>query len=420
MKDIMFLFGSGADTDVNKKLESGSKFAESIIQNKYADKINNITQEDFRNFKLISHNSKKIFIQTIVHNEKLAREMLSSEDDVNLVMDYNNGAENSDTTKKKITEMCRNWYDLITNTEIPQEQSEEDSKNFFLENAALFGSLDEKFNSLRYPNKKDANAKRVINAYWTVFMVMFESLFGEISELDFDAVLKKLSDEKTVAESMLSGQSNCYYNTVSKVKGNYHIATTNYTALVSTAFENRANYLNGKLSWFEDLYNLTVYDCTQESERDLIVKHPKNIIPFIFIPSGVKPIVCPKQVKEYTDFKSNLESSSILCVIGYRFNSEDNHINSFIADWLRKDKNVLIYFNYKENTEHKEDFNLEDLYWIKMLIEGGKYKTIDKIKDFNFDVIDEHKVIDIKINKKNARETVSHFVEKYNQRIAAM
>ena len=349
MKDIMFLFGSGADTDVNGDLVSGSQLAESIIQNKYADKINNITQEDFRNFKLISHNSKKIFIQTIVHNENLAREKLSPED-VDLVMGYNNNAENSDTTKKKITEMCRKWYDLITNTEIPQEQSEKDSKNFFLENAALFGSLDEKFNSLRYPNKKDANAKRVINAYWTVFMVMFESLFGEISELNFDAVLKKLSDEKTVAKNMLSGQSDCYYNTVNKVKGNYHIATTNYTALVSTAFENRANYLNGKLSWFEDLYNLTVYDCTQESERDLIVKHPKNIIPFIFIPSGVKPIVCPKQVKEYTDFKSNLESSSVLCVIGYRFNSEDNHINSFIADWLRKDKNVLIYFNYKENT----------------------------------------------------------------------
>lgn len=419
MKDIMFLFGSGADTDVNGDLVSGSQFAESIIQNKYADKINNITQEDFRNFKLISHNSKKIFIQTIVHNENLAREKLSREE-VNLVIDYNNGTKNSNTTKKKITKMCRKWYDLITNTEIPQEQSEEDSKNFFLENAALFGSLDEKFNSLRYPNKKDANAKRVINAYWTVFMVMFESLFGEISELDFDTVLKKLSDEKTVAKNMLSGQSDCYYNTVSKVKGNYHIATTNYTALVSTAFENRANYLNGKLSWFEDLYNLTVYDCTQESERDLIVKHPKNIIPFIFIPSGVKPIVCPKQVKEYTDFKSNLESSSVLCVIGYRFNSEDNHINSFIADWLRKDKNTLIYFNYKENTEYKEDFNLEDLYWIKTLIEGGKYKTIDKIEGFNFDFIDEHKVIDIKINKNNAREMVSHFVEQYNQRIAAM
>ena len=413
MKDIMFLFGSGADTDVNGDLVSGSQFAESIIQNKYADKINNITQEDFRNFKLISHNSKKIFIQTIVHNENLAREKLSREE-VNLVIDYNNGTKNSNTTKKKITKMCRKWYDLITNTEIPQEQSEEDSKNFFLENAALFGSLDEKFNSLRYPNKKDANAKRVINAYWTVFMVMFESLFGEISELDFDAVLKKLSDEKTVAKNMLSGQSDCYYNTVSKVKGNYHIATTNYTALVSTAFENRANYLNGKLSWFEDLYNLTIYDCTQESERDLIVEHPENIIPFIFIPSGVKPIVCPKQVKEYTDFKSNLESSSVLCVIGYRFNSEDNHINSFIADWLRKDKNVLIYFNYEEGCK------LENLHWIKTFFEGGKYKTIDKIEGFNFDFIDEHKVIDIKINKNNAREMVSHFVEQYNQRIAAM
>lgn len=130
MKDIIFLFGSGADTDVNIKFVSGSQFAESIIQNKYADKINNITQEDFRNFKLISHNSKKIFIQTIVHNENLARKKLSREE-VNLVIDYNNGAKNSNTTKKKITKMCRKWYDLITNTEIPQEQSEEDSKNFF-------------------------------------------------------------------------------------------------------------------------------------------------------------------------------------------------------------------------------------------------------------------------------------------------
>ena len=128
----------------------------------------------------------------------------------------------------------------------------------------------------------------------------------------------------------------------------------------------------------------------------------------------MKPIVCPKQVKEYTDFKSNLESSSILCVIGYRFNSEDNHINSFIADWLRKDKNVLIYFNYEEGCK------LENLHWIKTFFEGGKYKTIDKIEGFNFDFIDEHKVIDIKINKNNAREMVSHFVEQYNQRIAAM
>ena len=103
MKDIIFLFGSGADSDVNRDLVSGSQFAESIIQNKYAKEINNITQEDFNNFKLISHNSKKIFIQTIVHNENLARKKLSREE-VNLVIDYNNGAKNSDTTKKKITE----------------------------------------------------------------------------------------------------------------------------------------------------------------------------------------------------------------------------------------------------------------------------------------------------------------------------
>lgn len=63
---------------------------------------------------------------------------------------------------------------------------------------------------------------------------------------------------------------------------------------------------------------------------------------------------------------------------------------------------------------------MENLHWIKTFIEGEKYKTIDKIEGFNFDVIDEHKVIDIKINEENAREKFSHFVEKYNQRIVAM
>ena len=38
---------------------------------------------------------------------------------------------------------------------------------------------------------------------------------------------------------------------------------------------------------------------------------------------------------------------------GYKFNSEDNHINSIISDWLRKENHRLFYLNYKGNV----DFN---------------------------------------------------------------
>lgn len=32
-----------------------------------------------------------------------------------------------------------------------------------------------------------------------------------------------------------------------------------------------------------------------------------------------------------------------LVVVGYRFNSEDNHINSVIADWLENSNGKLLY-----------------------------------------------------------------------------
>lgn len=43
-----------------------------------------------------------------------------------------------------------------------------------------------------------------------------------------------------------------------------------------------------------------------------------------------------------------------LVVVGYRFNSEDNHINSVIADWLENSNGKLLYLNYNNAV----DFNL--------------------------------------------------------------
>ena len=53
-----------------------------------------------------------------------------------------------------------------------------------------------------------------------------------------------------------------------------------------------------------------------------------------------------------------LEESENLVVVGYRFNSEDNHINSIIAEWLRGNRHKLIYLNYQESVK------LEHLQWL--------------------------------------------------------
>lgn len=92
------------------------------------------------------------------------------------------------------------------------------------------------------------------------------------------------------------------------------------------------------MTWFEDIKQLMIYDCADDEERKNIISNSKNIIPFILIPSGVKPIICSKQIKAFKNFIDVLNSSDFLVVVGYKFNSEDNHINSIINEWL---KNVI-------------------------------------------------------------------------------
>lgn len=134
-------------------------------------------------------------------------------------------------------------------------------------------------------------------------------------------------------------------------------------------------YLHGKLTWFEDLQNLTVYDITNEEECLLANKmaNERMLMPFILIPSGVKPLVCVRQIEEFLKFIAALKESDQLCIIGYHFNSEDNHVNAIIGDWLRAEKkHRLIYFNWKggvklsklkwmETFEIKENGDVADL-----------------------------------------------------------
>ncbi len=115
-----------------------------------------------------------------------------------------------------------------------------------------------------------------------------------------------------------------------------------------------------------------------------------RIFPFISIPSGVKPIICQKQLLEYGKFISKLEKSNYLMIVGYRFNLEDNHINSIIANWLRNTKHKLIYFNFNTNV----DFN--NISWVEGISRRDckHNETIDLLKSITNVYVDRETAID--------------------------
>lgn len=155
-----------------------------------------------------------------------------------------------------------------------------------------------------------------------------------------------------------------YYSILSTIKGNkenkekdYYVATTNYTDIAETVIGKKPIYLHGNLSWFEDYERLVVYDCTIKEERETARERAEEhmIFPYIMIPSGVKPLICKKQIEEYHKFIDALNKSNKLCVVGYKFNKEDNHINSIIGEWLRQRDHKLYYYYYNEEKKSEEE-----------------------------------------------------------------
>ena len=364
---ITFLFGSGADTDACSCLPSGNVFTEALITEKYSKEVKELLNIDTSHFKILYPTSKKIYIQTIYHNQEGARNILT-DDEIDLCIKYYNGDKN--VSFDEIKGFCSKWYEVIKN---PKSDSEQKIKDFFLKNAVLFDALDEKFNSLRYQNP-NSNAKRVMIAYASVFILMVKCLYDVPLNFvwSYDNVFDKLKEEYSVAP-----KCNCYYKTVKKIQGEYFIVTPNYTDLAKKITQKDVVYLHGNLSWFEDLKTLSVYDCIEERDK---INLSNRIIPFIMIPSGVKPIICGKQISQFYKFISALNKSEVLCIIGYKFNSEDNHINSLVADWLKKERSQIVYFNFQTSDDFGVD--ITKLSWLDSsntikVISSDQLQTVD-------------------------------------------
>lgn len=372
---VSFLFGSGADSCINHNLQSGASFSESVICNEYSKEVKQLSELDANEYKIIYPSSSKVFIQTIYQNADKLRSIINNfsdtnkkpsitNDEIDLILNYYNKTKiNYNDTIRPI---CKKIYDIIFDKNEQVSDNNSEIKDFFLANAVFFDSFDEKFNSLRY-EKMNLNAKRITNVYYLIFILMINGVYCIDNNFEWNIknVIKKLKEDYDVKSEQES-----YYSILKNFKCDYNLITTNYTNYIEQ-IKDDAIYLHGKLTWFEDTLGLSVYDIKKEEEcqrlLNIIEKRESNsekgIIPFILIPSGVKPIICDKQIEQFSRFIKVLKESNILIVVGYRFNSEDNHINSIIINWLKRKDKQLIYLNYEDSIV------LEDQTWIKNSID---------------------------------------------------
>lgn len=359
-----FLFGAGADSIYN--ICKGISFVEPLLLGQFEKERKALLDNSKGNYQLLYPKSKKIYLQTIAsHRDEAAN--VFGEDFTTKCIQYYNKECNDSKIQGEIEECINKWYYMIKEKAFGSDYCTENAYQFFLSKAVFFDSLDEKMNDLRNA-KLNTNGKRIINAYATIFIMMMREMYDlEKFTWNFNEVFSILRE----GNKKINYDIKSYYQILKELMPINHepeehevfFATTNYTDIAEKVLGRNITYLHGRLNWFEDYQHLMVYDCLDDAEYQEALKHTKTLVPFIMIPSGIKPIICKKQIEEFHKFIDNLDNSDVLCVLGYKFNSEDNHINSIIAEWLRISHKKLLYFNYGQ------EFNFSKARWAECFAE---------------------------------------------------
>ena len=83
----------------------------------------------------------------------------------------------------------------------------------------------------------------------------------------------------------------------------------------------------------------------------------KLVFPYIFLQSGIKPIVDIKGLNEYRKLLNFLDDSDCVMIVGFRLNYDDNHINSILRSAILSGKK-MIYFDYESKICEQAQSNI--------------------------------------------------------------
>jgi hypothetical protein len=227
----------------------------------------------------------------------------------------------------------------------------ENIRQFICEHLNYMGLLDEKFHTLISPKAMGAYSFwQVVKAYSRAYLHIIKGISADI---DLDNALnnprKTYAEIRNIIRTKYTSKES-YYKTIKDKCNDFNIITTNYTPFaekIADVNEGQVAYIHGKLSRFESPFRLQVYDV----ERDNFEKETRNqmLFPYLFLQSGVKPIIERSQIEEYSKALKFLDESNHLVIVGYQLNVDDNHLNSLLHSFLSKSGNSITYFQYNSD-----------------------------------------------------------------------
>lgn len=385
VKDICFLFGAGAEAAY--QLPLGKQFTLETILNKRVDMyeelkvfyenrmVSNYIQSYRKEylFKKTSNSFYEMIYRALKQcKEDLPNGNIDIETQGFLKFYYDSHTPRNDTKiafKENVVEIM---YNYITKSISANPNRNHYKYKSIFERMTYYRTVEKDFSSIIDPNGAGLiQFWRFVNYLWSAFfsitlplldnseLFMNKSYYPQYEVNKYQAVLQNLNDVVTFLysnEYLNSVQQFGYYGKLQKKfseRINYAL-TTNYTPFVKNIF-NKTAYLAGELSLFEYPHQLEVKDITKST-----LTKKSFVFPFLLTQAPVKPIIEPKQIKQYSKMYTALNNSSYLIILGYSVNNNGNHINSYIREFVKRTKTHLIFCKYICNMKYKkEDYRKE-------------------------------------------------------------
>lgn len=438
MKKVAFFFGAGVEGKDNFEIKTGYEYLKSSLfvketlkgfnyalasffgQNKYFNNtfsyrkdIYDATTYVLKNFTLQKASYDLMFFQkhkntilAILYDEDIRYvcKIHGFEDVPRHISNGDDDLENIKIEFKKVITCKAKKYSMIRNLFLKDlfKSNSADEIEFDL-NVGIGGSFDSYFHTIIDPYKYGViKFSKVFNYYWGCYFSIlhdvvkflvkhgqqnFEKYLTDEMKLNYLFVLQNielLTKELYSVHVDAIVPENAYYKIIKLKLSEYEnqvecmgVITTNYYRFCETVSPNTI-YLNGQLKWFEYPELIEIKDLSKEKGYD-----NKLVFPFIFGQSLVKPIVNPIQTEEFHRLHELLNSENnvdILVILGFNINEDDNHINSFLHDYVKKGKKLIVVSDADNNNVSKKLRCLEsEVYVCKVDYKEGNKAIVNKI-----------------------------------------
>lgn len=222
---------------------------------------------------------------------------------------------------------------------------------------SYMGLLDEHFHTLIAPQALGPHKFwSVITCYTRAYLsIITEILYGtSAGDVQTETYIDILNTPKETMCKVRKAckdderfKKHCYYDSIQN-RSDISVVTSNYTPLCEIKggmSKDKIAYVHGRLGLFESPFEWCVYD----AETDTL-PNDQLLFPYLFIQSGVKPIVESTQVKELSKMLDFFRESEKIIVVGYRINADDNHLNGFFRK-LIIDGKKFIFLDFENNED---------------------------------------------------------------------